>query len=87
MKICPCEQCLTKAICRNRRYHDLLELCEPLSDFLYLSIPEPHLAGNIRSEREIQTHRRRVLRFQTVIKSTIWRLGEETPNGFNIVYK
>ncbi len=81
---CPCEQCLTKPICRNRKYHYLVNLCEPLADFLHLKKGESYKHTG-KSKREIKIHKRRVLRFQTVIKPTGWKIGPEHLTGFHIV--
>ena len=33
---CPCENCITLAICRHRDYHDMLSHCKLVDNLLYL---------------------------------------------------
>ena len=73
---CPCEECLTKAMCRNRTYSDLIRMCRQLHDFLYVAE-----LGDRRSHEQIGIHRRRVTKFEKVLKPTGWKLGYLTKDG------
>ncbi len=77
---CPCEECLTKAVCRHKGYHTLIYMCEPLAKFL-----------NLREGREdgeaieqAKKHKENLFKFQEVIKPTGWRVGKQTRWGYQI---
>ncbi len=70
MKECPCKQCLTIVICRDRKYHDLVKMCDPLWEFLGIV-----KSGTKRSRKEIKQHNERALVFEGVLKPTKWRVG------------
>ena len=59
-------------------------MCEPLADFLHIHIYKYNL-GSEWLKRETRIHKRRVLRFQSIMKPIGWAIGEETEGGFDIV--
>lgn len=79
MNKCPCEECITLAVCRSRNYHGqngLLRVCDKLCK--YLSIGE-------NSTR----HKKRIKTLCKIMKPVHWELGEEIRDGtgYNILRK
>lgn len=62
MNKCPCETCISLALCRHKRYLQLFKGCYMIREY------EPNYA--IRSSRRIE----QVYILQDVLKPTMWRL-------------
>lgn len=66
---CPCEECITLAVCRLRDYHGengILKICEKLSKYLHVN----------KWEKGADLHKRRVKTLYKVMKPVHWELGE-----------
>jgi len=75
-KKCPCEDCISMAICRHKHYMDLFDDCILLRDHIRL--------------HDIATHRsgRKVYELQRILKPTIWvfKFDKEYHRTFPLVF-
>lgn len=56
---CPCEECLKLAMCKHKKYHQIVSSCNDID--MYLSLNPEY-------------HNKRVLIFEKTLKSTVWKL-------------
>jgi len=67
---CPCKDCLIKPACRNKHYRTLHITCK---------IIEQYLMFHNNTE-----HKKRVKELERVLKSHIWKLDKQSPNGYHV---
>ena len=68
---CPCEECITLAVCRLKDYHGdsgILKICDELSNYLYI-------------DKNEDLHKKRVKTLYRVMKPVNWELGELIKGG------
>ena len=71
-KSCPCEGCITYAVCRHKRYYDLLNDCSIVKEYLKF--------------KDYTVHKKRCIDLLIALKPTEWALGKEDNIGFDIIY-
>lgn len=71
-KSCPCEGCITYAVCRHKRYNDLIQECSIVRKYLDFE--------------NYTVHKKRCIDLLIALKPTEWALGKEDPIGFDIIY-
>jgi len=71
-KSCPCNGCITYAVCRHKRYYDLLNDCSIVKKYLDFE--------------NYTVHKKRCVKLLTTLKPTEWVLGQEHNKGFDIIY-
>jgi hypothetical protein len=68
---CPCEECITLAVCKYKYYHGdtgILKICDEISAYLYI-------------DKNEEVHKKRVKTLYKVMKPVNWELGELVKNG------
>lgn len=71
-KSCPCEGCITYAVCRHKLYYNLLHECSIITEYLDF--------------KNYPVHKKRCIKLLTTLKPTEWALGKEDTIGFYIIY-
>ncbi len=78
---CPCEKCITLAVCRLKQYHGrtgILSICDKICNYLYVEI-----------KKNTHLHKKRIRMLCKIMKPVHWELGEELTGGigYNIIKK
>ena len=77
MNDCPCQECLTKPICRNKPYHTLMNQCSIIQYYSHYN--------NINIDVIKKKHRRAVMKIVLALDTKIWCItGCRKSGGFRI---
>lgn len=73
---CPCENCLVKALCRNKSYHRLHTQCRLVSSYLLM---------NNYDDGWMEKHKIRVKILAKTLNSNTWSLGNPIEGGYELI--
>jgi len=75
---CPCEDCICIAVCRNKRYIDLIYTCSYWKKYV-------NFDGVLTDPKMMKEHRKKFLEFEKILKPKRWSTGQrDDAVGFKI---
>jgi hypothetical protein len=72
---CPCKECLTKSICKSKKYSLLTSECPVLLSWL---------SKEYKEDNDVITHRLKVVLLYVILRPTNWVIGNIFDGGFII---